>query len=530
MANALLALAVGLLLISAVVVLLQLQPQQPGEGGGAVVGSAAPDFELKTLDGSSISLSQFRGSKSVLVNFWATWCPPCKEEMPVFEKLRGQKQQVFEVIGVNLQEDVEAVKPFVQELGVTYPIALDPDSRVKRAYNVIVQPVSVLVSKNGTVLFRRNGVISEEEVFGQLARLIDADAQSLETNYSAGGVLQAQETQQALEPLKTSDEVVQTEGKTRVAWFDPAKIVQVLPQDRIPSIDNPNFAPVSQADFVKDDENVLGVVYNGVAKAYPYSIMVWHEIVNDFFNNTPLLVTYCPLCGTGIVFHRSIGGKAVEFGTSGSLYNSNLLMYDRQTKSLWYQVSAKAVVGEFAGLRLRIIPSDVVKFSDWKKKHPNSLVLTRETGHARDYTRWPYGDYDTNDEIIFDVERLDPRLHPKALVQGVELNGIAKAYPHAEIEKARVVNDDVGGQKILVVFDPVLRFPKLYNRSVGATAPTFKLEGEKLVSLDGSEWDFDGKATSGPNSGSELERVATTTAMWFSWSNLHAQTILFKAG
>ncbi len=158
------------------------------------------------------------------------------------------------------------------------------------------------------------------------------------------------------------------------------------PKDGIPSIDSPIFANVQGSHFMSDSDTVLGVEINGEVKAYPLFILVWHEIINDNVGGTPVAVTYCPLCYANQVFERVIDGQEVEFGTSGKLYNNNLLMYDRLTESYWSQALGISVKGELSGYKLNLIPFDVITWGDWKTLHPNTLVLTTDTGHIRSYT------------------------------------------------------------------------------------------------------------------------------------------------
>ncbi len=187
------------------------------------------------------------------------------------------------------------------------------------------------------------------------------------------------------------------------------------PKDGIPSIDDPIFANVQDSHFMSDFDTVIGLKINGEAKAYPLFILVWHEIVNDKVGGTPVSVTYCPLCYTNQVFERVIDGQEVEFGTSGKLYNSNLLMYDRLTDSYWSQALGTAVKGELTGYQLNLVPFDVITWGDWKKLHPDTLVLTTDTGHIRSYATDPYGNYYTEPRIMFPVENNDDRLHPKEI-------------------------------------------------------------------------------------------------------------------
>jgi hypothetical protein len=176
------------------------------------------------------------------------------------------------------------------------------------------------------------------------------------------------------------------------------------PPDGIPSIDNPKFISVQEASkFLEDSELVLGLNVNGDIRVYPLQILVWHEIVNDEVGDVPVAVTYCPLCFTNQVFNRSLddGQEVVEFGTSGKLYNSNLVMYDRTSKSLWSQALAEGIVGKYAGTKLQRVPFDVAYWKEWKQLYPDSKILSRDTGSNRPYGVDPYGDYYTNSDVLF---------------------------------------------------------------------------------------------------------------------------------
>ena len=217
------------------------------------------------------------------------------------------------------------------------------------------------------------------------------------------------------------------------------------PPDGIPSIDNPKFITVPEAEeFLEDSDLVAGLNINGDIRAYPLQILVWHEIVNDKVGETPVAVTYCPLCFTNQVFNRTMNdGEILEFGTSGKLYNSNLVMYDRTAKSLWSQAMSQAIVGKLAGVKLERIPFDVAYWKDWKRLYPDSKVLSRDTGSSRPYGVDPYGDYYTNGEVLFPIAKHDDRLGLKEIVIGFENNGQYKAYRLKDVEKMKVINDQM---------------------------------------------------------------------------------------
>ena len=261
-------------------------------------------------------------------------------------------------------------------------------------------------------------------------------------------------------------------------------------KDGIPSIDDPKFTSSTEATFLNDSDPGLGLTVNGESRFYPYRILVWHEIVSDTIAGEPVLVTYCPLCATGIVFERRVDGEVQEFGVSGRLWQSNLLMYNRaeseDNESLWSQVLGEAVLGVHTGQRLSVVRSDVVRFGDWKRAHPNTKVLSQDTGAVRSYGRDPYGDYYTSESVSFGATFNDTRLHPKALVHGIEINREFKAYHDDAL--SGTITDTFGDMSIVAT--------KTDSGEIHFTA-----DGEPLTSIPG---------------------------FWFSWLAVHPGTELFK--
>jgi len=226
------------------------------------------------------------------------------------------------------------------------------------------------------------------------------------------------------------------------------------PPDGIPPIDEPRFVSVNEANgWIADSELVMALVYKGVRRVYPIQVMVWHEIVNDTVAGDPILITWCPLCGSGIAYQRQIDGETVEFGTSGKLYNSNLVMYDRKSETLWTQIGGEAVYGELTGRRLTPVSIDVVVWRDWKKRYPDSEVLSRDTGFTRDYGRDPYGNYYTDRGLFFPVENYSDEIHPKTVVFGIEVQGVYKAYRESDLIKRGRIEDTVSGVRVLLERD-----------------------------------------------------------------------------
>ena len=245
------------------------------------------------------------------------------------------------------------------------------------------------------------------------------------------------------------------------------------PRDGIPSIDKPKFITAKEADFLKPEDRVIGVNYKGVTRAYPIRILNWHEIVNDQMNGESVAVTFCPLCGTGIVYSGDFDGKPHQFGVSGLLYNSDVLLYDRETETLWSQILSKGISGKLVNQALKVIPSSHTSWQSWRKQNPQTLVLSTDTGMKRNYTRSPYGDYTKNSSTYFPVAFKSKRYHPKERVLGVTINGNHKAYPFSELAKLAdtTLKDDFAGQQLTIEFDVENREGVIKNKA-GVILPT----------------------------------------------------------
>jgi len=224
------------------------------------------------------------------------------------------------------------------------------------------------------------------------------------------------------------------------------------PKDGIPAIDNPKFISADKVDFIKPNDRVLGVVSNGIAKTYPIAILNWHEVVNDNIGEQPIVISYCPLCGTGMVFSSKAKNENLIFGVSGLLYNSDVLLYDRQTQSLWSQILSRAVVGPFNGVNLDMLPAAHTTWRDWKRRYPNTLILSTDTGFRRDYSKSPYSGYRQSKRLMFPVEYKNKKYRNKEMILGVTINGVNKAYPFSELAKSGQAQfTDVIGSKNLMI-------------------------------------------------------------------------------
>ncbi len=244
------------------------------------------------------------------------------------------------------------------------------------------------------------------------------------------------------------------------------------PRDGIPAIDHPKFVPAEDATWLAEDDRVLGVRLNDIAKAYPIRILNYHEIVNDNFLDAAVLVSFCPLCGTGMAFSAEIDGRKRSFGVSGLLYNSDVLLYDRETESLWSQIMRQAVSGTMKGSELSQLPLTHTTWQHWRESNPDTLVLSTETGYVRDYSRTPYEGYARSPQVWFPVANSNPKYHPKEMVLGVRINGKTKVYPFVELSKGPPsLVDHFAGNTLKIEFDPRSRSGRAVNL-LGEEIPT----------------------------------------------------------
>lgn len=261
------------------------------------------------------------------------------------------------------------------------------------------------------------------------------------------------------------------------------------PKDGIPAIDTPRFVGSEQADFLADEDRVIGIARHGRAKAYPIAIMNWHEIVNDQIGPQPIVVTYCPLCGTGMIFAAP---DHMDFGVSGLLYNSDVLLYDRQSNSLWSQIKMEAVAGSRLGQKLELLPASHTTWAQWRARHPRTQVLSDRTGYHRDYDRDPYAGYSNSRNLYFPVASRDRRYHPKEQVIGVKIGEQAWAWPFAELARsAGVVEAEIAGQSVVVRYNSEAR-----------SGGVFLADGKEIPS---------------------------TIAYWFAWMSFYPNSDIYKA-
>lgn len=349
----------------------------------------------------------------------------------------------------------------------------------------------------------------------------------------------------------TSDDPPRTDtAATGEPLVDPEDIIPGgPPPDGIPPIDDPKFVSPDEAGFLADAEPVLAVEIDGDARAYPLQILTWHEIVNDEIGGVPVSVTYCPLCNTGIAFERpTIDGELLDFGTSGKLYNSNLVMYDRQTETYWAQATGQAILGELVGEQLTFVPARIVAFADWRAEHPDGLVLSRDTGHNRPYGENPYVGLDSSERPFLFAGELDERLPATSRVLGLARTGDVVAFPYGTVSADAVdgwavVMEEVAGQPVAVFWKAgthsALDTQRIvsgrdvgsiaaYRPEVDGRALTFEAGPAGIVDREtGSVWSILGRAISGPLEGEQLVPELGIDSFWFDWAAFHPETRIY---
>lgn len=456
----------------------------PEEGTG--VGKKLPSFSLQSPEGNEVPLSDFKG-QNLIINAWAAWCPFCIAEMPDLQAAADEHDDVTVLFVHRTKTEPFSVgQPFLEDFEaegtpITDPILLDPDDSFYSTFFGLGMPVSLFVNKEGVIKFKKVGPMDVNEIRDNIEKYFRAT--------SSGGA-----------PPPSGDEIQTLADGTKFI-IHPSKFLSGGPPKGgigvpigIPAIaeDQVKLISVAEAnEWLPDEELGLGIVHKGEARFYPFRILVSHEIANDNIQGDPVLITYCPLCFTGISFIREIDGEAVQFGVSGKLINSELVMYDQKTSSYWPQTLGKAVVGPLTGTVLQKLPTDTVKWGNWKQAHPDTFVLSRDTGFFNNYNGFnPYGE-DGNFLSIglqFPLEHRDNRLPDQEVVYGIEVDGNFKAYTKADMEKLGTVEDTLGGKSVRVEFDQELESAKAFV---------------------------------------EEEPIIVETLFWFAWAAFHPDTELY---
>lgn len=316
-------------------------------------------------------------------------------------------------------------------------------------------------------------------------------------------------------------------------------------RDGIPALDRPRFVAVNQASsWLKPQEPVVVLKIGTDVRAYPIQILMWHELVNDTVGGLPVAVSFCPLCNTAIAFDRRYDGRVLEFGTTGRLHYSNLVMYDRQSESWWQQATGEAIAGRYAGGSLTFLPASMISWGEFMRAYPSGMVLSRETGYLRDYGDNPYLGYDdiAASPFLYHGPDVPGQLRPMERVLTVELNGESVAYPYQLLEQQRVVDDVVGGRPIVVIWEPgtasALDTWKIgtgrdvgsavaFERTLDGGALNFRLDGDAIRDDRGGAWSLQGMNLREDSSDRALSPVVGVNHFWFSWSVFRPKTRVY---
>ncbi|MEX0788578.1 MAG: DUF3179 domain-containing protein [Anaerolineales bacterium] len=319
------------------------------------------------------------------------------------------------------------------------------------------------------------------------------------------------------------------------------------PKDGIPAIHLPQFVSAEEAEaWLRPQEPVIFLQVGDDARAYPLQVLVWHEIVNDVVDGVPVLVTFCPLCNTAIAFERIVNERVLDFGTTGRLRFSNLIMYDHQTETWWQQANGEAIAGELTGTRLGFLPAAILAWDEFRNAHPDGMVLSTETGYSRPYGQNPYIGYDDidNSPFLYRGPETPTQLRPMTRVLAIDLNGDVVAFTYGTLEEQRVVNETVGGEDVVVFWEPgtasALDASSIaFGRDVGTASAFFRhvdgrnlsftFDGSSFIDAEtGSRWNILGMAVDGSLAGQALTPVVAINHFWFSWVAFQPETRVFQ--
>ena len=319
----------------------------------------------------------------------------------------------------------------------------------------------------------------------------------------------------------TDEKEPTTEKKVYMDWAVDFESVESGCErlDCIPSIDDPQFIKISDVDFISDEDLVIGLKIDDEIKCYPHAILNWHEIVNDKIDNREIAINYCPLTGSGMAWDRKINGKLTDFGVSGLLYNSNIIPYDRTTRSAWSQMKLSCINGELMDSAIRSYQVIETSWETWKKLYPDSKVVSTETGASRNYYEYPYSSYREDREIYFNVEFESDTMHPKERLYGIVENKHAKCYRFSNFKGGvRILNDTAFNKNIIVVGSERDNFITAFENSSGLK---FSPVNDQLPGIikdeNGNIYDVFGYCISGEKKGERLTPMTGFMAYWFAW-------------
>ena len=525
--------------------------EEPPSISAAPAGEPAPTDTFIRFDGTEATFADYLGTP-VVVNFWASWCPSCVAEMSAaIRPAQDRFGDEVGFIGVNLQDDRDRALALIEETGVQFDLVEDADGTLYTRFEAIGMPFTAFIAADGSVIDTHNGPLTEGQLADKITELLAVGS----AGSTAGGPEPSTEVDPGAEvPAAGPDVIVDpdpdlpaplarlqgwaTDWGRRTVDLDEliAGIPASDPRDVIPPLDFPEYESVAAAgEWLEGREPGVLVETGDDVRFFPLRIMTFHEIVNDTIAGRPVVVTFCPLCNTAVVFDPTVEGDVLRFGVSGLLRFSDLVMWDSTTETLWQQITGEAIVGELAGTQLELLRSAVIGWDEFRTSFPEGQVLSRQTGFERSYGRNPYVGYSSSSRpFLFDGE-LDDRFPALERVVGVTVGDADKAFPFSVISGPRVVNDTVGGVPVAIFWGgdtadaldtaniaegKTIGTGIAFDRRVGSDTLTFTANGDDTFTdaETGSTWDLLGRATHGPLSGEELDTVVHRNDFWFAWA------------
>lgn len=318
------------------------------------------------------------------------------------------------------------------------------NQKIRQVFGLIILATALFIWTGADRILQAWTLTNLPESWTQIATTFEKNVNvDKQLNQLKGGEQQVQKAN----PGETIVRKMSLQNDYTGAKVKPEDLLQgCFGQDCIPSIDNAKFESVNEASWLRDEDIVFAIDYKGIQRVYPQRILNWHEIVNDTLAGDPIAVTFCPLCGSALAYERKVDGVITEFGVSGKLHNSDLVMYDRYEGGLWQQITGEGIVGPAArrNERLKQVPIITTTWGEWKKEHPNTQVLSKDTGLVRNYDQYPYGTYEQDDQLLFGVKGLDKSLQIKTVVYGIEINGLSKAYQEGVFDEKLIIEDNIG--------------------------------------------------------------------------------------
>jgi thiol-disulfide isomerase/thioredoxin len=465
-------------------------------------------IELKDINtNQNYTLNDFE-DKIVLIESFAVWCPTCTSQQKQIKKLHQLDKSIISIsLNTDQNEDESQILEHTQKHGFDWRYTISPEELTSyfiSNYGItfVSAPVVPILLKcpYSEPILLKNGLKSVEYLQTEIAKCEKKSnpnqKKEIETLTNTNPTDHTFDENQ-IKTLTDGTKYIIHPDKIQSGGVPKGKIGS---EGGIPALDIENLnwiTPTKANDWIQNNELILKLNYNGETRIYPFQILVFHEIVNDDFKGKPVIVTYCPLCGTGISYERIINQnnkqKIVKFGVSGKLFNSNLIMYDDLTDTYWQQIDGKAITGELTGQTLTPIETNTLTWKEFKESkdyNDNTKILSKNTGMERNYGNDPYGNYYNTTYLLFPPKNIDRRIDFKEIIYGIQINEEYKAYKHSDIVKFKEITDTIKNTQIQIKYE-----------NNGEVTFTNKNKNELIVKERG---------------------------MWFSWYAFHPTTTLWE--